>query len=54
MKNVKIIYLIINKNKNKMKTILERFISFLWKEIGIHYPISLGKDAKDKFINSEL
>ena len=40
--------------KDEVIRLLEKYISFLWKEIGIHYPISLGKDAKDKFINSEL
>ena len=40
--------------KDEVIRLLERYISFLWKEIGIHYPISLGKDAKDKFINREL
>ena len=43
-----------NYTKEEVIRLLERYISFLWKEIGIHYPISLGKDAKDKFINSEL
>ena len=43
-----------NYTKEELAQILEKFISFIWKEIGIHYPISLGKDAKDKFINSEL
>ena len=36
------------------KKILEKYTSFIWNEVGIHYPISLGNDAKDKFINSEL
>ena len=43
-----------NYTKEELAQILEKFISFIWKEVGIHYPISLGKDAKDKFINSEL
>ena len=41
-------------NKEELCQILEKYTSFLWSEVGIHYPISLGKDAKDKFINSEL
>ena len=40
--------------KDEVIRLLEKYTSFLWKEIGIHYPISLGKDAKNKFINSEL
>ena len=43
-----------NYTKEELAQILEKFISFIWSEVGIHYPISLGKDAKDKFINSEL
>ncbi len=49
IKKIKEIY-----TKDEVIRLLERYISFLWQEIGIHYPISLGKDAKDKFINSEL
>ena len=41
-------------NKEELCQILEKYTSFLWSEVGIHYPISLGKDAKDKFINSKL
>ena len=41
-------------NKEELCQILEKYTSFIWSEVGIHYPISLGKDAKDKFINSEL
>ena len=41
-------------NKEELCQILEKYTSFLWSEVGIHYPISLGNDAKDKFINSEL
>ena len=40
--------------KEELCQILEKYTSFLWNEVGIHYPISLGNDAKDKFINSEL
>ena len=48
-KKVKEIY-----TKEEVYQILEKYTSFLWNEVGIHYPISLGNDAKDKFINSEL
>ena len=41
-------------NKKELCQILEKYTSFLWSEVGIHYPISLGNAAKDKFINSEL
>ena len=40
--------------KDEVIKLLERYISFLWKEISIHYPISLGNDVKDVFINREL
>ena len=43
-----------NYTKEELAQILEKFISFIWSEVGIHYPISLGIDAKDKFINNEL
>ena len=43
-----------NYTKEELCQILEKYTSFIWSEVGIHYPISLGKDAKDKFINSEL
>ena len=43
-----------NYTKEELCQILEKFISFIWSEVGIHYPISLGNDAKDKFINREL
>ena len=43
-----------NYTKEELAQILEKYTSFIWSEVGIHYPISLGKDAKDKFINSEL
>ena len=43
-----------NYTKEELAQILEKFISFIWSEVGIHYPISLGNDAKDKFINNEL
>ena len=48
-KKVKEIY-----TKEELCQILEKYTSFLWSEVGIHYPISLGNDAKDKFINCEL
>ena len=41
-------------NKEEVIRLLEKYISFIWSEVGIHYPISLGNDAKDKFINREL
>ena len=40
--------------KEELCQILEKYTSFIWSEVGIHYPISLGIDAKDKFINNEL
>ena len=40
--------------KEELCQVLEKFTSFIWSEVGIHYPISLGIDAKDKFINNEL
>ena len=40
--------------KEELCQILEKYTSFLWSEVGIHYPISLGNDTKDKFINCEL
>ena len=40
--------------KEELCQVLEKYTSFLWSEVGIHYPISLGIDAKDKFINCEL
>ena len=43
-----------NYTKEELAQILEKFISFIWSEVGIHYPISLGNDARDKFINCEL
>ena len=43
-----------NYTREELCQILEKFISFIWSEVGIHYPSSLGKDAKDKFINREL
>ena len=43
-----------NYTKEELCQILEKYTSFIWSEVGIHYPISLGNDAKDKFINSEL
>ena len=49
IKKVKEVY-----TKEELSQILENFTSFLWSEVGIHYPISLGIDAKDKFINNEL
>ena len=41
-------------SKDEVYQILEKYTSFIWNEVGIHYPISLGNDAKDKFINREL
>ena len=41
-------------SKEELCQILEKYTSFIWKEVGIHYPISLGKDVKDIFINREL
>ena len=49
IKKVKEIY-----TKKEVYQILEKYTSFLWSEVGIHYPISLGNDARDKFINCEL
>ena len=40
--------------KEELCEVLENLTFFIWKEVGIHYPVSLGIDAKDKFINSEL
>ena len=40
--------------KEELYQILENLTFFIWKEVGIHYPISLGIDAKDKFISHEL
>ena len=40
--------------KDEVIRLLAKFISFIWSEVGIHYPISLGNDAKDKVINREL
>ena len=40
--------------KKELCQVLEKYTSFIWSEVGIHYPISLGIDAKDKFINNEL
>lgn len=40
--------------KDELCQVLENLTFFIWKEVGIHYPVSLGIDAKDKFINSEL
>ena len=40
--------------KEELCQVLEKYTSFLWSEVGIHYPISLGNAAKDKFINNEL
>ena len=40
--------------KDEVCQVLEKYTSFIWSEVGIHYPISLGNDAKDKFINHEL
>ena len=43
-----------NYTKDEVIRLLEKYTSFIWSEVGIHYPISLGNDAKDKFINNEL
>ena len=43
-----------NYTKEELCQILEKYTSFIWSEVGIHYPISLGNDTKDKFINCEL
>lgn len=40
--------------KEELCQVLENLTFFIWSEVGIHYPISLGIDAKDKFINNEL
>ena len=40
--------------KEELCQIVEKYTSFIWSEVGIHYPISLGNDAKDKFIDNEL
>ena len=40
--------------KEEVIRLLEKYTSFIWSEVSIHYPISLGIDAKDKFINNEL
>ena len=40
--------------KDEVCQVLEKYTSFIWSEVGIHYPISLGIDAKDKFIDNEL
>ena len=40
--------------KEEVISILEKYLAFLWSEVGIHYPISLGNDAKDTLINNEL
>ena len=49
IKKVKEVY-----TKEELCQVLEKYTSFIWSEVGIHYPISLGIDAKDKFINNEL
>ena len=49
IKKVKEIY-----TKDEVCQVLEKYTSFIWSEVGIHYPISLGNEAKDKFINKEL
>ena len=40
--------------KEEVISILEKYLAFLWSEVGIHYPISLGNDITDTFINREL
>ena len=43
-----------NYTKEEVIKLLEKYTSFIWSEVGIHYPISLGNDAKDIFITREL
>ena len=40
--------------KEEVISILEKYLAFLWSAVGIHYPISLGNDVTNTFINSEL
>ena len=40
--------------KEEVISILAKYLIFLWSEVGIHYPISLGNDVTDTFINREL
>ena len=40
--------------KEEVIRLLEKYTSFIWSEVGIRYPVSLGNDARDKFINREL
>ena len=40
--------------REELYQILEKYTSFIWSEVGIHYPISLGNNVRVKFINSEL
>ena len=40
--------------KEEVISILEKYLAFLWSEVGIHYPIWLGNDVTDTFINNEL
>ena len=40
--------------REEVISILEKYLAFLWSEVGIQYPISLGNAAREKFINREL
>ena len=40
--------------REELYQILEKYTSFIWSEVGIHYPISLGNNVRVKFINREL
>ena len=40
--------------KEEVCQILEKYTSFIWSEVGIHYPVSLSNNVKDTFINREL
>ena len=43
-----------NFTKDEVIKLLENLTFFIWKEVGIQYPISLGNAAREKFINNEL
>ena len=40
--------------KDEVIRLLEKYTSFIWSEVGIHYPVSLSNNVKDTFINREL
>ena len=40
--------------KDEVIRLLERYTSFIWSEVGINFPITLGSSAKDQFIYSKL